>query len=189
MSGLERPGRDVDAYDRDDLDDYIDERSSDPKFRAAYEDAIVRSNLLRAMVAARRGNGASQGEVASAMGTTQSAVSDLERGSTDPRISTLQRYARAISCRLHVMLSGLASENSAGAVRVHYSTAWPAAGFVVRIVARHDHVDSDFWAPILACVERVGRPRWTPLVGPADTHVAPIEMRTEPDEFMMAAVR
>jgi transcriptional regulator with XRE-family HTH domain len=46
--------------------------------------------------------GISQAEVASAMGTTQSAVSDLERGATDPRLSTLQRYARAVGCVLHI---------------------------------------------------------------------------------------
>jgi transcriptional regulator with XRE-family HTH domain len=36
------------------------------------------------------------------MRTTQSAISDLENGSTDPRLSTLQRYARAVGCQLEI---------------------------------------------------------------------------------------
>ncbi|MFI6762455.1 helix-turn-helix domain-containing protein [Micromonospora sp. NPDC050417] len=36
------------------------------------------------------------------MQTTQSAVSDLENGCVDPHLSTLQRYARAVTARLIV---------------------------------------------------------------------------------------
>lgn len=42
--------------------------------------------------------------VAAAMGTTQSAVSDIENGRVDPRLSTLQRYARAVGGRLEIAL-------------------------------------------------------------------------------------
>jgi transcriptional regulator with XRE-family HTH domain len=34
------------------------------------------------------------------MGTTQSAVSELERAEADPRLSTLQRYARSVGAYL-----------------------------------------------------------------------------------------
>lgn len=39
------------------------------------------------------------------METTQSAVSDLERGTADPQLSTLQRYARAVGARVVVRAS------------------------------------------------------------------------------------
>jgi transcriptional regulator with XRE-family HTH domain len=42
----------------------------------------------------------SQATVAKRMGTVQSAVSELEGGGPQPRISTIQRYARAIGCRV-----------------------------------------------------------------------------------------
>lgn len=45
---------------------------------------------------ARRSAGLSQTEVAARMGTSQSAVARLERGDTDVRLSTLQRYAEAL---------------------------------------------------------------------------------------------
>jgi ribosome-binding protein aMBF1 (putative translation factor) len=92
--------------ERDDLDHFLEEELRDPEFRAAYEDAAARSALLRALVNRRGERGISQSEVAARMGTTQSAVSDLERGATDPRLSTLQRYARALGYQLSVQLHG-----------------------------------------------------------------------------------
>jgi len=89
----------------DDLDDFIAESAAtDPAFASAYERAGNRSGLLRAMVAFRKRTKRSQVAVAKAMGTTQSAVSELEGGASDPRFSTLDRYANAIGCRLHIEL-------------------------------------------------------------------------------------
>lgn len=70
----------------------------------ALEDARCRSDVLYFLVQARRHSGKSQTAVAAHMETTQSAVSDLEGGTTDPRLSTLQRYARAVghALRVHV---------------------------------------------------------------------------------------
>jgi transcriptional regulator with XRE-family HTH domain len=97
--------------DRDDLDLFLDEQLQDEQFKASYEDAAVRSRLLRHLTSRRGVRNISQQRVARLMRTTQSAVSDLENGSTDPRFSTLQRYARAIGCRLEVCVKD-------------YSAAW-----------------------------------------------------------------
>lgn len=86
----------------DDLDAYLSEQLESDEFRAAYTDAEARSTLLLQLLAARRTGGLTQASVAAAMGTTQSAVSDLERGGSDPRLSTLQRYARAVGRRVAV---------------------------------------------------------------------------------------
>ncbi|MFD7062735.1 helix-turn-helix domain-containing protein [Streptomyces sp. NPDC059906] len=88
----------------DDLDVFIEEELANPEFEAAFEDARSRSSLLRRMVTRRKARRISQATVAERMETTQSAVSELESGSTDPRLSTMQRYARAIGCRLDVRL-------------------------------------------------------------------------------------
>lgn len=90
------------SEESDDLDHILAEIAADPVARAGYEDALHRDELLQAMVAAR-GN-LTQKAVAAAMGTTQSAVSDIENGRVDPRISTLQRYARAVERRVDVRL-------------------------------------------------------------------------------------
>jgi transcriptional regulator with XRE-family HTH domain len=88
----------------DDLDVFLEEELANPEFEAAFDDARNRSSLLRRMIARRKARKTSQATVAQRMETTQSAVSELETGGTDPRLSTMQRYARAIGCRLEVRL-------------------------------------------------------------------------------------
>lgn len=58
--------------------------------------------ILRARVEA----GLTQADVAARIGTTQSAVARLESADTkhSPSIATLQRYATALGCTLHVRL-------------------------------------------------------------------------------------
>lgn len=58
--------------------------------------------VVKLLVAIRRANSLSQTDVATTMGTTQSAVSDLEGGRVEPRISTLMRYAQAVGADLRV---------------------------------------------------------------------------------------
>lgn len=55
-----------------------------------------------ALVARRRALGLTQATVGRTMGTTQSAVSELESGA-DCRLSTLRRYANALGARLTVV--------------------------------------------------------------------------------------
>ncbi len=69
--------------------------------RAQAQDVAARQAVAIRLTTARHKNGISQRAVAAAMGTSQSAVSELEQGTTpDPRISTLQRWARAVGGRL-----------------------------------------------------------------------------------------
>jgi transcriptional regulator with XRE-family HTH domain len=88
----------------DEFDDYLEESLRSPSFRAAFEDAEERSRVLGALVRLRRTMKLSQTEVARRMSTTQSSVSDLENGKTDPLLSTLQRYARAVTGRVRVRI-------------------------------------------------------------------------------------
>ncbi|BCL20526.1 helix-turn-helix domain-containing protein [Streptomyces tuirus] len=106
--------------DVDDLDFLLEEEAENPEFEAAFSDAALRSGLLRRLVSRRKARGLSQSTVAERMETTQSAVSELEAAGTDPRLSTLQRYARAIGCRLDVRLLDDGGEWRFGSA---YSTA------------------------------------------------------------------
>jgi transcriptional regulator with XRE-family HTH domain len=87
---------------RDDLDELLEEECRDPAFRAALADSEARGELVRLLLETRHGNGRTQADVAELMGTTQSAISELEGGATDPRLSTLQRYARAVGRALRI---------------------------------------------------------------------------------------
>lgn len=104
MSKQERRGTGEPSPMRDDLDQMLEEVASDPVARAVYEDALHREELLDSLVEARGKR--TQQAVADAMGTTQSAISDIEKGRVDPRLSTLQRYARAVGRRLVMALRG-----------------------------------------------------------------------------------
>jgi transcriptional regulator with XRE-family HTH domain len=81
---------------------FVAGQESDQEFRAHFEDAEARTRLLRDLLEVRHVCGKSQKSIAEAMGTVQSAVSDLEGGGTDPRLSTLQRYARAVGTKINV---------------------------------------------------------------------------------------
>jgi transcriptional regulator with XRE-family HTH domain len=87
----------------DDLDAYIaNATDEDPAFRAAMEDAEAKHRLLDTLVACRRDQGLTQSDIARRMGVKQPAVSGFENEDADPRLSTLQRYARAVGGRLRV---------------------------------------------------------------------------------------
>jgi transcriptional regulator with XRE-family HTH domain len=99
------------SYDRfhnmgleDDLEIYLSEAQQDPVFRAAYEDAEERHSILDKLVGLRRIRRLSQSAVAARMGVRQSTVSGFETEDSDPRLSTLQRYARAVGARLRLVL-------------------------------------------------------------------------------------
>jgi ribosome-binding protein aMBF1 (putative translation factor) len=88
------------AWMTDDLERYLLECLKDEDFAAAHADEQDFLRLMDALAAQRAELGLSQREVAQRMGTSQSAVSELERLEADPRVSTLQRYARALGGRL-----------------------------------------------------------------------------------------
>ena len=64
-----------------------------PGFRSVGGDG---GEVVEALVRRRRRLGLSQTVVAARMGTSQSAVARLEAGRSDPRMSTLDRYAAAL---------------------------------------------------------------------------------------------
>ena len=86
-------------------EDVLASEAASPELARAVADAEYRLELARRLANTRRRRGLSQAEVARRMGTTQSAVSDLEGGAHDPYLSTLQRYARAVAARVAVHLA------------------------------------------------------------------------------------
>lgn len=95
----------------------------DPEVAEAREDDANLTNLMHCLYQLRQHRGLSQKDIADRMGTTQSAVSDLERTAVDPRVGTLQRYARAVGAALRL-------------VPVTVSDEWrPAARFRARAQA------------------------------------------------------
>ena len=82
---------------KDFLDELIESRTaSDPGFSELVEAALKTRRLVRALTDRRRALGISQTVVAARMGTSQSALARLEAGGSDPRLSTIERYAQAL---------------------------------------------------------------------------------------------
>jgi len=80
------------------------EIENDPAYRKAFEDMEGEFSMVSALIEARSRAKLSQAEVASLMGTTESAVSRLESGRIKPSTRTLERYAQATDHKLHITL-------------------------------------------------------------------------------------
>lgn len=74
--------------------------------KAEYEQLGDEFAFLDEFLRARSDAGITQAEVAERIGTTQSAIARLEsgRGKHSPSLATLQKYARALGCRLELRL-------------------------------------------------------------------------------------
>jgi ribosome-binding protein aMBF1 (putative translation factor) len=89
------------ARARDDLEDYIAERTkTDPELPTRIDAALRRRELLRALADERRARGLPRTAVAARMGTSEAAIARLEAGEVDPRLSTVERFADALGKRL-----------------------------------------------------------------------------------------
>ncbi|MSO81619.1 MAG: XRE family transcriptional regulator [Alphaproteobacteria bacterium] len=76
----------------------------DPDYREAYGALDDELALINSLINARARAHLSQAEVASRMGTTESAVSRLESGRIKSSTRTLERYAEATGHKLRISL-------------------------------------------------------------------------------------
>ena len=93
------------------MDDGEHEQDSPLVQRLERDDALQRAlardlsaELLENCIRLRRHRGLSQAELADRMGTSQSFVSRLERGLTNPRASTIERIAEVLDAAIRLEL-------------------------------------------------------------------------------------
>lgn len=84
------------------FNDFLSRALEDSETRAAYEDSQTRHRAIDMLIRLRNRLGLTQTEVANEMGVKQPTVSGFETEGSDPRLSTLQRYARAVDASLWV---------------------------------------------------------------------------------------
>jgi transcriptional regulator with XRE-family HTH domain len=65
-----------------------------------FDAAITARRLIQLLADAREEAGLTQAEVGRRIGTTQSAIARFESGDSDPRLSTVARYAQVIGIDL-----------------------------------------------------------------------------------------
>ena len=76
--------------------------------KEAYDALEPEFTLLKELLRARQRSGLTQAEIAKRMGTKLPAVARLEStlttGKHSPSIATLEKYAKAVGCRLEIRL-------------------------------------------------------------------------------------
>lgn len=89
------------ANSDDFLTEIIAKRTArNPEFPGLVDAALRRRQLLRELGARRKKLSLSQTAVAAVMRTSQSAVARLETGDVDAKLSTVERYAAALGCKV-----------------------------------------------------------------------------------------
>jgi DNA-binding XRE family transcriptional regulator len=79
----------------------------DPEYRVAYDALEEEFALINTLLRARKRAKLTQAEVASRMGTTESALSRLESGRARPSTRTLGKYAAATGHRVVIRLEAV----------------------------------------------------------------------------------
>ncbi len=88
-----------------DLQAYIAERKkNDPEFAEGYEEGYLHFKIGALLKQAREDAGMTQEEVARLMNTKKTAISRIENHAEDIRLSTLEKYARAVGKTLKIEL-------------------------------------------------------------------------------------
>ncbi len=86
--------------------DLVEKLMKNPRLRAEYDALGSEFELLETMLKARSIAGLSQSQVARKMRTTTSVVGRLEASGSktqhSPSVRTLERYAKALGCRLKI---------------------------------------------------------------------------------------
>lgn len=89
-----------------DIDELLGIDYDDPAQRLARDLVAADDKLLEDLVAARKRAQMSQEDVAHKMGVSASAVSRIESGERDARLSTLRRFAHAVGVRVLHQVEG-----------------------------------------------------------------------------------
>ncbi len=76
----------------------------DPEFWVGYEERLETFKLGTLLKQARLDAGLTQEQIAKRLKTTKSVVSRMENHSTDIRLSTLDKFAKAVGRKIHVAL-------------------------------------------------------------------------------------
>lgn len=88
-----------------DIDKYIERRKqTDPEFAREYESGYENFKIGEMLKQARLERGLTQEELAARLHTKKTAISRIENHAEDIRLSTLERYARALDKKLRIAI-------------------------------------------------------------------------------------
>jgi len=89
-----------------DLKKYIEKRkAANPDFAEGFDEGYENLRIGIMLKQARLEAGLTQDEVASAIGTRKTAISRLENHVQDVKLSTIEKYAKALGKRIHIKIA------------------------------------------------------------------------------------
>lgn len=158
----------------DDLDQSISRRVlAGPEHVDLVDTEVRRRRLIARLVGLRKSNGLTQAAAADLMGVSQSVIAEIESGRTDVRLSTLERYARAVS-RGQVQLELVRDAWLGSPVGSLAETLAPYGGPALDA--------ADFWSPP-SLDDLVAEQRTSPVTDPARFVLEGISERDWDDFF------
>ena len=120
------------------FESYLSQRLEEPAVRAGFEDEGLLQKVIDRLVGFRKALNLTQTDVAKRMGVKQPTVSGFETEMSDPRLSTLQRYARAVEARVEIKITWDAECDWVSESGPDYEVDRVEAPRVVRPRKRHD---------------------------------------------------
>jgi len=84
------------------LDEVFARSENDPRWKAAYEEAAIEVRMAVQIAKARERAHLTQGQLAKAIGTTQSVISRIESADQNLTIATLSKIAGALNRHLQI---------------------------------------------------------------------------------------
>ena len=89
-----------------DLKKYIEKRkAANPDFAEGFDEGYENLRIGIMLKQARLEAGLTQDEVASAIGTRKTAISRLENHVQDVKLSTIEKYAKALGKQIHIKIA------------------------------------------------------------------------------------
>lgn len=81
---------------------YLDEQLKNPELKSEYDKLTPEYEIISAVIQSRMEKGISQIELAKSIGTDQSRISRLEKGTLNPSLDFLKRIADGLGLELHI---------------------------------------------------------------------------------------
>jgi transcriptional regulator with XRE-family HTH domain len=123
------------------------------------------------------------------MRTTQSAISELEKGNTDPRISTLQRYARAVGAHIDLTLIETKPDGETRWRPLSHLRLWRTRALPYNRVLIPVRVEKDPNKIYGTKLEITSDKRWRPPAHTRNPFVSKISISAGPDEYLRSVSR
>lgn len=129
---------------------WLEDQLQDPAFAEAWEDLREWTDLKDRLVARRKELGLRQKDVARRVHVSQSTISEFENSSSEPHLSTLQGYARAVGLRIFMDAAAPLPQTSATApARARVEWSYPRTVVTGTATPRAVHRPANLaaWAP------------------------------------------